>query len=75
MYLVELKPGREELFETGDELEAAIRGGDLTIQSRIYHRTRSKWISITLHPRFRAIEAEGQPDPPAATRSTWTFLH
>jgi hypothetical protein len=68
MYLVELRPGKEELYRTGDELAAAIRNGDVDVHSRIYHRATSKWISITLHPQFKAIitpksaERRSQPE-------------
>ena len=55
MYLVELRPGKEELYRTGDELAAAIRNGEVDGHSRIYHRSSSKWISITLHPQYKAI--------------------
>ena len=58
MYLVELRPGKEELYRTGDELAAAIRSGDVDMHSRIYHRATSKWISVTLHPQYKAIVAE-----------------
>lgn len=58
MYLVELRPGKEELYRTGDELAAAIRSGEVDGHSRIYHRSTSKWISITLHPQFKAIIAD-----------------
>jgi hypothetical protein len=67
MYLVELRPGKEELYRTGDELAAAIRNGDVDVHSRIYHRATSKWISITLHPQFKAIitpkSSERSPEP------------
>ncbi|HEU4953430.1 MAG TPA: hypothetical protein VFT28_02610 [Gemmatimonadales bacterium] len=63
---MELRPGKEELYRTGDELAAAIRSGEVDGHSRIYHRSTSKWISITLHPQYKAIvsqkvarEAEG----------------
>ena len=80
MYLVELRPGKEELYRTGDELAAAIRSGDVDMHSRIYHRATSKWISVTLHPQYKAIVSE----PPAAVptqpmapleRNTWTFFN
>ena len=58
MYLVELRPGKEELYRTGDELAAAIRNGDVDMHSRIYHRATSKWISVTLHPQYKAIVSE-----------------
>src|SRR5678816_1825647 len=61
MYLVELRPGKEELYRTGDELAAAIRNGDVDMHSRIYHRATSKWISVTLHPQYKAIVAEHTP--------------
>lgn len=73
MYLVELKPGREELYRTGDELAIAIRDGDVDARSRIYHRATAKWISITLHPQYKAIVA-GQEEPARAARKAWGLL-
>jgi hypothetical protein len=75
MYLVELRPGKEELYRTGDDLAAAIRRGDVDVHSRIYHRATSKWISITLHPQYKAIVAQKAAEPlPPLQRSTWTYL-
>lgn len=72
MYLVELKPGKEELYRTGDDLAIAIRDGDVDARSRIYHRATAKWISITLHPQYKAI-VSGQSDEPMArpARKAW----
>ncbi len=80
MYLVELRPGKEELYRTGDELAAAIRSGDVDMHSRIYHRATSKWISVTLHPQYKAIVSERPASPalpplPPLERSTWTFFN
>lgn len=77
MYLVELRPGKEELYRTGDELAAAIRSGDVDMHSRIYHRATSKWISVTLHPQYKAIAAErpAEPPMPPLERNTWTFFN
>jgi hypothetical protein len=72
MYLVELRPGKEELYRTGDDLAAAIRSGEVDGHSRIYHRSTSKWISITLHPQYKAIIAEKPAQP--VDRSDWTYL-
>ena len=72
MYLVELRPGKEELYRTGDELAAAIRSGEVDGHSRIYHRSTSKWISITMHPQYKAIVAE--KPAPQADGSDWNFL-
>jgi hypothetical protein len=72
MYLVELRPGKEELYRTGDDLAAAIRSGEVDGHSRIYHRSTSKWISITLHPQYKAIVAEKPPQP--GDRNSWTYL-
>jgi len=72
MYLVELKPGKETLYRTGDDLALAIRDGDVDARSRIYHRATAKWISITLHPQYKAIvagQSEGPIAPPA--RKSW----
>jgi hypothetical protein len=77
MYLVELRPGKEELYRTGDELAAAIRSGEVDMHSRIYHRATSKWISVTLHPQYKAIVSERPAPPPLPPleRSTWTFFN
>ncbi len=74
MYLVELKPGREELYRTGDDLAIAIRDGDVDARSRIYHRATAKWISITLHPQYRAIIADQKPAPAKPARKAWGLL-
>ncbi|MEP7175498.1 MAG: hypothetical protein ABI860_03020 [Gemmatimonadales bacterium] len=77
MYLVEQRPGKEELYRTGDELAAAIRNGDVDMHSRIYHRATSKWISVTLHPQYKAIVSDRPASaPPApAERASWTFFN
>jgi hypothetical protein len=76
MYLVELRPGKEELYRNGDELAGAIRNGDVDVHSRIYHRATSKWISITLHPQYKAIVAQkATTQLPALERKTWTYLN
>jgi hypothetical protein len=75
MYLVELRPGKEELYRTSDELALAIRNGDVDARSRIYHRATAKWISITLHPQYKAITTAAKEEPPARpVRRGWTFL-
>jgi hypothetical protein len=79
MYLVELRPGKEELYRTGEELAAAIRNGDVDVHSRIYHRATSKWISVTLHPHYKAIASQRDPSatplPPSDQRQNWTFFN
>ncbi len=73
MYLVELKPGKEELYRSSDDLAIAIRQGEVDARSRIYHRVTAKWISITLHPQYKAIVA-GQDEEAPARRKAWGFL-
>jgi len=77
MYLVELRPGKEELYRTTEELAAAIRQGDVDGHSRIYHRATSKWISVTLHPQYKAIVAErpASPSHSPLERTNWTFFN
>jgi hypothetical protein len=70
MYLVELKPGKEELYRSSDDLAIAIRNGEVDARSRIYHRVTAKWISITLHPQYKAIVA-GQDQEAPARRKAW----
>jgi hypothetical protein len=75
MYLVELRPGREELYRSSDELALAIRNGDVDSRSRIYHRATAKWISITLHPQYKAIVTTTKEETtPRPARKGWTFL-
>jgi hypothetical protein len=75
MYLVELSPGKEELYRSSDELALAIRNGDVDARSRIYHRATAKWISITLHPQYKAIMTMAKEEPVARpARRGWTFL-
>jgi hypothetical protein len=75
MYLVERRPGKEVLYQSPAELAAAIDRGEVDARSRIYHRATSTWISITLHPHFRAKAAERSRDPlPPLARKSWTFF-
>jgi hypothetical protein len=73
MYLVELKPGKEELYRSSDDLAIAIREGQVDARSRIYHRVTAKWISITLHPQYKAIVA-GHDEEAPAPRKGWGLL-
>jgi hypothetical protein len=75
MYLVELRPGKEELYRSSDELALAIRNGDVDARSRVYHRATAKWISITLHPQYKAIVAASKEDSgPRPIRRVWGIL-
>jgi hypothetical protein len=62
-YLVEVKPGRDLLYRTPGELRAAMHGGVVTADSRIFHRATARWISITKHPEYRRYQAEISPPP------------
>jgi hypothetical protein len=75
MYLVEIETGREQLYQSVDALAAAIHGGVIKPNSRIFHRTSSSWISITFHPEYRKAMAAraAQPLPPLP-RKQWTFF-
>jgi hypothetical protein len=76
MYLVELQPGTEVLYQTVTELTAAIRSGDVTSQSWIYHRASSTWVPITVHPEYKRISGEhAVPELPPLTRKRWTFFN
>jgi hypothetical protein len=75
MYLVELRPGKEELYRSSDELALAIRNGDVDSRSRVYHRATAKWISITLHPQYKAIVAAAKEEPASRpARRGWNIL-
>jgi hypothetical protein len=74
MYLVELRPGKEELYRTGDDLALAIRDGEVDDRSRIYHRATAKWISITLHPQYKAIMAGQKKELGRLVRKQWRIV-
>jgi hypothetical protein len=86
MYLVALGSGREVLYRSNEELATAIAGGEVNSESRIYHRTTSTWVSITVHPAYRKLVGTAPdpaasaefPTPPSAPmpmpRKQWTFL-
>src|SRR3954468_13970784 len=74
MYLVELRPGREELYRSSDELALAIRSGDVDERSRVYHRATAKWISITLHPQYKAIVAAAREEKATRPARRGTIL-
>jgi hypothetical protein len=60
-YLVEVTQGREEVYPTILALRAALRSGEITAESRVYHRAAARWISITEHPEYRKYLAERRP--------------
>ena len=75
MYLVEIEAGREQLYQSVEALAAAIHGGVIKPDSRIFHRTSSSWISITLHPVYRKAMAARAAEPlPPLPRKQWTFF-
>jgi hypothetical protein len=75
MYLVEIAAGREQLYESVEAFVAAIHGGVIGPDSRIFHRSSSSWISITLHPEYRKAMAARATQPlPPLRRSQWTFF-
>ncbi|MGH7579397.1 MAG: hypothetical protein ACREM9_04440 [Gemmatimonadales bacterium] len=75
MYLVELEAGREQLYQSVDALASAIRRGEIGPRSRIFHRTSSSWVSITVHPEYRKAAATLASEPlPPLSRNQWTFF-
>lgn len=75
MYLVEIEAGREQVYQSIEALAAAIHGGVIGPDSRIFHRASSSWISITLHPEYRkAMTARATEPLPPLRRSQWTFF-
>jgi hypothetical protein len=60
-YLVEVTPGRELLYRTPWAFREAMRIGQITAESRIFHRATSQWISITEHPEYRKFISARAP--------------
>jgi len=61
VYLVEITPGRERVYHTLLAFREAIQAGEITPESRIFHRAASRWIPITEHPEYRKHLAERRP--------------
>jgi hypothetical protein len=57
-YRVEVTPGQELVYPTPDTLRAAMHGGIITAESRIFHRAASTWVCITQHPEYRRYQVE-----------------
>ena len=75
MYLVEIEAGREQLYQSAEALAAAIHGGVIRPDSRIFHRSSSSWVSITFHPEYRKVMAARAAEPlPPLGRKQWTFF-
>jgi hypothetical protein len=75
MYRVELAPGKETIYRDEHEFTDAIVRGEVSAQSRIYHRAKSVWISVTFHPQFRRVATARPPQPmPPLQRAEWTFF-
>lgn len=75
MFLVEVSPGREVVYQSVEELGAAIARREIDGHARIYHRATATWLSITLHPQYKARVAAWLDEPlPPLARSNWTFL-
>lgn len=62
-YRVEVTPGRELVYPTLEAFRAAMYGGIITADSRIFHRATSTWVCITEHPEYRRYQAEISPLP------------
>jgi hypothetical protein len=74
MYLVELTPGKEATYGTLADFTDAIRRGEVGWQARVYHRGKSMWIPVSLHPHFRKFAGNRPADQALAPRGHWTFL-
>ena len=75
MYLIELNPGKEAIYGSQTDFAEAIRRGEVGWEARIYHRARSTWIPVALHPHFKQVAgtlSAGSRRP--APRAQWTFL-
>jgi hypothetical protein len=62
-YLVQVTPGQKLLYRTPWALRAAMHGGVITADSRIFHRATSSWVCITEHPEYRRYQAEISSPP------------
>ena len=75
MFLVEVAEGRRNHYSSAQALGAAIRGGELGPQARIFHAASSQWLPITVHPEYRRAESEWEEEVARRWRARgWTFF-
>jgi hypothetical protein len=75
MFVVEPGAGKTKEYPSARELSVAIRRGELGPQARIYHRSTSQWLPITVHPEYRKIAAEREQMSVLELQARhWTFL-
>ena len=69
MFLVEPASGQRCQYPSAQALGAAIRRGELGPQALIFHKTRNRWLPITVHPEYRKVETELGPENVQRLRS------
>lgn len=74
MYLIELKPGKEAVYGTLTDFVEAVRRGEIGWQARIYHRAKSMWVPVTVHPHFRKLAGRAAAQASVLPRDQWTFF-
>jgi hypothetical protein len=74
MYLVQISPDKEILYHTVDEFRLAIRRGEVGSESKIFHRSSTTWVPITVHPIYKKVVAEGLEPLRPLKRKRWTFF-
>jgi len=75
MFVVEPGAGKTTEYTSARELSAAIRRGELGPEARIYHRSTSQWLPITVHPEYRKVAAEREQLSVLELQARhWTFL-
>jgi len=63
MFLVEPASGQRCQYPSAQALGAAIRRGELGPQALIFHKTRNRWLPITVHPEYRKVAPTAPPGP------------
>ena len=61
MFRIRLPSGEEREFRTHEEFTTAVRAGGVPDDAEIFHQRTGRWLSVTLHPDFRAARGPVRP--------------
>lgn len=69
MYHIKHASGSETVYQTIDELSAAVHGGVVTADALIYHQRADRWLAVTNHPHYQiALSRPRTPPRPPSTQ-------
>ncbi|MEP7324341.1 MAG: hypothetical protein ABI836_00205 [Gemmatimonadota bacterium] len=60
MYRIKLASGQERVYQSIDELTAAVQGGEVNGEALIYHQRADRWLSVANHPHYQIATSRVQ---------------